>query len=79
MVNNTIQYLVEYQKKFRNGECFGIYSSTQAKHLWPAKMVNFLEAHLQWRMPERILRFDTNDLDANSMDTNGVALGISCK
>lgn len=79
MVNNTTQYLVEYQQQFRNGEHFGVYSSSQTKHLWPAKMVNFLEARLQWRMPERTLRFDTNDLNANNTDSSGAALGISCK
>lgn len=78
MVDGRLQYLVKYEKAFRNGEDFGIYTSDQAKFLWPKKLANFLEGNIVWTVPQRTVRFSTNLVLNRTANPTGQPLEISC-
>lgn len=78
MVDGHLQYLVKYHNVFRNGNDFGIYTSSQAKFFWPKWLAHFLEGHIVWAIPQRTaVQPYTGSLNQTANPT-GEPLRISC-
>lgn len=70
--------MMKFKKGLECGEPFGIYKSARAKHLWPKMIATFLETQIVVNLPERMVRFDTADLNYTANPV-GEPLQISCK
>lgn len=74
MGNNEMEYLI----KLKNGKV-EVFSSKQAKYLFPKLVAKFLESRVSWQMPERAVRFSIGPSPQITPNPTGQPTGISCR